>query len=170
MTVRTPRPYADPYLAGVALGLVLLGCFALTGRGLGASGAFGHVASAMVGAVAPQRAAGNGYFQSYLQDGSPWTAWIVVELLGLVAGAALSARLSRRVVNPARRDPVSRPRLAAAAGGGVLMGVGAALARGCTSGLALSGGALLGVGSWLFMLALFAAGFAAAPLFRRLWA
>ena len=36
----TPRPYADPYLAGVGLGLVLLASFVLAGRGLGASGAF----------------------------------------------------------------------------------------------------------------------------------
>jgi uncharacterized protein len=43
------------------------------------------------------------------------------------------------------------------------------LARGCTSGQALSGGALLSVGSWVFMLALFAAGFGAARLARKLW-
>ena len=49
------------------------------------------------------------------------------------------------------------------------MGVGAALARGCTSGLALSGGALLSVGSWLFIAAAFAIGFAFAPLMRWAW-
>lgn len=170
MIARTARPYADPYLAGVALGLVLLACFASTGRGLGASGAFAQVASGMVGAVAPHRAVGNDYFQSYLQAGPLWTAWIVVEVLGVAVGAALSAILYRRAATIARRPPVPRRRIVAAIGGGVLMGVGAALARGCTSGLALSGGALLGVGSWIFMLALFAAGFAAAPLLRRLWA
>jgi uncharacterized membrane protein YedE/YeeE len=54
-------------------------------------------------------------------------------------------------------------------GGGVAMGLGAVLARGCTSGLALTGGALLGVGSWLFMLAAFAGAYLAAPAWRRLW-
>jgi hypothetical protein len=49
------------------------------------------------------------------------------------------------------------------------MGFAARLARGCTSGLALTGGALLSVGAWVFMIALFAAGYAAAPLFRRAW-
>ena len=170
MTARTARPYADPYLAGIGLGLVLLACFTLTGRGLGASGAFANVASGLVEAVAPHRAAGSDYFQSYLQAGPLWTAWIVVEVLGVVVGAALSAILYRRAVTFARRGPVRRRRIVAATGGGVMMGVGAALARGCTSGLALSGGALLGVGSWIFMLALFAAGFAAAPLLRKLWA
>ncbi|MDB5711596.1 MAG: hypothetical protein JWL96_3666 [Sphingomonas bacterium] len=168
--MQTARPYADPHLAGIALGLVLLACFVLTGRGLGASGAFAGVASAVVGAVAPHRVAGNDYFQSYLQGGAPWSAWIVVEVVGVLAGAALSAMLHRRLVSPARHGRVPTRRLIAAVGGGVLMGVGAALARGCTSGLALSGGALLGLGSWIFMLALFAAGFAAAPLLRKLWA
>lgn len=49
------------------------------------------------------------------------------------------------------------------------MGLGAVLARGCTSGQALTGGALLSVGSWTFMLATFAAAFAVAPFARRLW-
>ena len=57
----------------------------------------------------------------------------------------------------------------AAVGGGVLMGVGAKLARGCTSGQALTGGALLSVGSWIFIATCFAAGYAFAPLARRLW-
>ena len=43
------------------------------------------------------------------------------------------------------------------------MGLGAVLARGCTSGQALTGGALLSVGSWLFMIAAFAAAYAVAP-------
>ena len=49
------------------------------------------------------------------------------------------------------------------------MGFGAKLARGCTSGQALSGGALLATGSWIFIGACFAAGFAPAPFVRRLW-
>ena len=57
----------------------------------------------------------------------------------------------------------------AAVVGGVVMGVGAKLARGCTSGQALSGGALLSVGSWIFIVTCFAAGYALAPAARRLW-
>jgi uncharacterized membrane protein YedE/YeeE len=49
------------------------------------------------------------------------------------------------------------------------MGIGAMLARGCTSGLALTGGALLAVGSWLFMIAAFAGGYLLAPLVRKAW-
>jgi uncharacterized membrane protein YedE/YeeE len=49
------------------------------------------------------------------------------------------------------------------------MGLGAVLARGCTSGQALTGGALLSVGSWVFMIAAFAGGYFGAPLLRRVW-
>ena len=35
------KPYWNPYAVGVLLGLVLLATYAITGRGLGATGAFG---------------------------------------------------------------------------------------------------------------------------------
>jgi uncharacterized protein len=168
--MRGPRPYADPHATGVCLGLVLFACFALTGQGLGASGAFASVASGVVASVSPETAVRSAYFRSYLQDGSPWTAWLVVEIIGVLVGAAASAALAGRTRRTFAHAP--RPaahRLFASVGGGFLMGVGAALARGCTSGLALSGGALLSVGAWIFMVALFIAGFLAAPLLRRLW-
>ena len=34
-----PKPYSNPYVVGVGLGLVLLAAFLIMGRGLGASGA-----------------------------------------------------------------------------------------------------------------------------------
>ena len=55
-------------------------------------------------------------------------------------------------------------------GAGVLtLGFGAAMARGCTSGQALSGGAVLSVGSWAFMMMVFAGGYLLAYPLRRLW-
>jgi uncharacterized membrane protein YedE/YeeE len=53
--------------------------------------------------------------------------------------------------------------------GGSFMGFGARMARGCTSGQALSGGAVLSVGSWAFMFAVFAGAYALAYFVRRLW-
>ena len=166
-----PRPYADPYLTGVGLGLVLLAAFLTVGRGLGVSGGVASVTSGVARAITPA-AATNPYFASYLaRDPSPWLAWTVIEILGMAIGgsasAALAGRLTRRVDRGAHAS-VTR-RTADAALGGTLMGVGAVLARGCTSGQALTGGALLSVGSWTFMLAMFAAAYAATPLFRRAW-
>ena len=45
-----------------------------------------------------------------------------------------------------------------ALGGGTLMGAGALLARGCTSGLAISGGMLLAPAAFLFIAGMFASG------------
>ena len=47
--------------------------------------------------------------------------------------------------------------------------VGAKLARGCTSGQALTGGALLSAGGWAFMMMVFAGGYGAAWMVRRQW-
>jgi uncharacterized protein len=169
--MKAVEPYANPYVAGAALGVVLVGAFVLAGQGLGASGFFANIATGVVSTVAPEAAARNDYFASYLAGGAPWTAWMVVEILGVLLGGAVSAWLAGRMrIEMARGPNVGRnTRLSTAAAGGVLMGVGAVLARGCTSGQALSGGALLSVGSWVFMMAAFAAGYAFAPLARRLW-
>jgi uncharacterized membrane protein YedE/YeeE len=60
-------------------------------------------------------------------------------------------------------------RLVLAVLGGVAMGFAARLARGCTSGQALTGGAALSLGSWVFMMAVFTGGYLVAPLVRREW-
>ena len=158
------RPYADPYLAGICLGCVLVACFALTGQGLGASGAFAEAASAVVPTT-------NRWLDSYRADGPPQASWIVWEVAGIMIGGGVSAWLAGRFRFQLARGPslAVTPRLVSALVGGAVMGFGAVLARGCTSGQALSGGALLSTGSWIFMLMAFAGGFAFAPLIRRLW-
>jgi hypothetical protein len=166
-----PRPYADPYLAGIGLGLVLLAAIVVTGRGLGASGAFAATAAGIAHAVAPATAEASPYFARYLGGGGPWRDWLLYELAGVALGGALSAWQAGRLVRTVERGPRAgrSARLGVGFAGGVLMGAGAVFARGCTSGLALTGGALLGAGAWLFMLAAFAGAYAAAPLVRRMW-
>jgi len=168
----TPRPYANPYLCGVGIGLVLLAAYVTVGRGLGASGAFSSVVTAGVAVAAPAHAA-DSYHARYLGAAgqSPLADWLVLELAGVTLGGLLSAILARRVRVTVERGPRAgdRRRLALALAGGVIMGLGAKLARGCTSGQALTGGALLSVGSWLFVAAAFAAAYAVAQLVRREW-
>ena len=165
------RPYADPYLAGVGLGLVLLASFVLAGRGLGASGAFATAAASAVQAVAPRAATGNAFLADHLTHGGPLRDWLVVEILGVLAGGFLSAALAHRLAARVERGPrtPTTQRLASAVGGGALMGLGAVLARGCTSGQALTGGALLSLGAWVFIGAAFAAAYLAAYATRRSW-
>lgn len=165
-------PYMNPYLAGVGLGLVLLLAFVVMGRGLGASGAFSSTIAWAMGLFAPAHAAANEYYQGYLAGGEhPLKAWLVFEVLGLMAGALLSGVLAGRVRLSVEKGPrVSNgARLAAAFAGGMLMAIGAHLARGCTSGQALSGGALLNAGSWAFMMMVFVGGYATAWFMRWQW-
>ncbi len=167
-------PYWNPYVAGVMLGLVLLASFVLMGRGLGASGAFSSVTALAVDAVAPEHAANNEFYQGYLQNGiggNPLKSWLVFEVLGVLLGGFFSAALAGRLTRTVSKGPrISvRTRLMFALLGGTLMGIGAKFARGCTSGQGLSGGAVLNVGSWAFMLMVFIAAYALAYSFRRLW-
>jgi uncharacterized membrane protein YedE/YeeE len=165
-----PAPYADPYRAGVLLGLVLLASFALAGRGLGASGAFASAAASAASAVAPAATQGNAYLADHL-GGGLLRDWLVIEMIGVVLGGLLSAALAGRLAVRVERGPRIgvQGRLASAAAGGVVMGGGAVLARGCTSGQALTGGALLSVGSWLFVAGAFAAAYVVAYATRRSW-
>jgi hypothetical protein len=170
----TRQPYTDPYLAGIGIGVVLLGAYVTVGQGLGASGAFASVVASGTAVVeGTTRAAASPALAPYLPDGiaSPFKDWLVLELAGVVAGGFTSAWLAGRFQRITERGVhlAVASRMYAAVGGGVLMGVGAKLARGCTSGQALSGGALLSVGSWIFIVSCFAAGYAVAPLGRRLW-
>ncbi len=165
------KPYWSPYVAGVAIGLTLLATYVLMGHGLGASGAYATATAKAVGIVAPTHAAKNSYFQSYLQAGPFFTSWIVVEVLGILLGGFLGAVTAHRFQWTVERGPTAgqRGRLLFAALGGIVTGFGSRLALGCTSGQALSGSAVLALGSWIFTLAFFVGGFATAWMARRQW-
>lgn len=173
LTSTGPAPYANPYVAGVGIGIVMLLAFVLIGRGLGASGAFSTVVAASVEAAAPERVATSAFYPAFLGDGSrsPLADWLVLEIAGVTLGGLLSALIAGRFRITIERGPriAGAARLAFAFGGGILMGFGGMLARGCTSGLGLTGGALLGVGAWIFIAAAFAAAYLCAPLLRRQW-
>jgi uncharacterized membrane protein YedE/YeeE len=168
------KRYTDPYLAGVGLGLVLLAAYVLVGRGLGASGAFASVVAAGTAAVeGTARASASPALAPYLANGisTPLRDWLVLELAGAAAGGFASAWLAGRLRRSIEYGPASNPslRMWTSIGGGLLMGVGAKLARGCTSGQALTGGALLSAGSWIFIATCFASGYVVAPVVKRLW-
>jgi uncharacterized membrane protein YedE/YeeE len=168
---RAPRPYMNPYYAGVGIGLVLLGAFVIMGRGLGASGAFSAALTSAVAQAAPQHANANASYAPYLATGGFFRDWLVLEVIGIALGGFLSGWLAGRFRWASERGPHAseRARMLTAVSGGLLMGIGAKLARGCTSGQALTGGALLATGSWIFIAACFLAAYAVAPLLRRHW-
>jgi uncharacterized protein len=163
-------PYANPYLAGVGIGMVLLAAYVIMGHGVGVSGALTSIvrtAAKGISNTAAPSTAWSAYagLSGLLQD------WFVVEVIGIAIGGLTSAALAGRLRRDTERGvgvSVSR-RLAFAAAGGAFMGIGARLAKGCTSGQALTGGSLLSVGSWIFIASAFAAAYLVAPLVRREW-
>jgi uncharacterized protein len=166
------RPFWNPYVAGIALGLVLLGSFVVTGKGLGASGAFKRLGAAALHEASPTWAEENKNIGKYLgPERSPLNAWIVFLALGVALGGAAGALTAGRFEIETIRGPrIGRdPRLVLALLGGAISGVGASVARGCTSGQALSGGAQLALGSWIFMFAVFAGAYGLAYFVRRQW-
>lgn len=167
-------PYMSPYVAGVGIGVVLLLAYVVMGRGLGASGAFSSIVTAAVTAAAPAHAASNPYHRVYAESTGAGLLrdWLVLEVIGVTLGALLSGALAGRLEwGAVERGPGTgrRTRIAYAIVGGAVMAIGAKLARGCTSGQALTGGALLSVGSWTFVAAAFAGAYLVAPLVRRQW-
>lgn len=164
--------YLNPYLGGVILGTVLLLSFYISGRGLGASGAVKNSVAATVNLVAPQHAAQSAYYSQFAGgDKKPMSNWLVYEVLGVLAGAFLSGILFNRLKLKVEHSPkiTSRRRLLFALAGGVIFGFGAQLARGCTSGAALSGMAVLSLGGYITMMAIFGTAFIAAWVFRKNW-
>ena len=167
-----PRPYANPYVAGTLLGIVLFASFYVTGGGLGASAAMSRVQTGVLDLLAPGHVDRVAYFAEMAGgQRSPWLHYSVYMLLGTILGGFASGLLNRRVKLETRKGPrISvQARWGFALLGGLIMGYGARMARGCTSGQALSGGALLSVGSWAFAMAIFASAYAVAWFFRRLW-
>ncbi len=162
----------NPYLAGVLLGLVLLASFYFTGRGLGASGAVKSTVVTVVDAVAPEHAAESQFYGKYSKkEESPIKAWLVFELIGVLFGALISGTIAGRNKLKIEHSPKikSRTRLIAAVIGGILFGIGSQLGRGCTSGAALSGMAVLATSGFISMLAIFGTAYIFAYVFRKLW-
>lgn len=166
------KPYANPYFAGILLGLVLFGAFFITGNGLGASGGMNRLLVVVEDAIAPSHVDRVPYLIDMAGgDANPLDSWVVFVTIGTVIGGFVSGWMHGRVKIETVKGPnISREtRWIMAFVGGTFMGYGARLARGCTSGQALSGGAVLSVGSWAFMFAVFGGAYALAYFVRKLW-
>jgi uncharacterized membrane protein YedE/YeeE len=165
--------YMNPYRAGFLLGLVLLAAIVISGRGLGASGAVKSGVIAAVEVAAPTHASRAPFYKEYATEhgGNPLKQWLVFEVIGVLVGGFLSGLVSGRLTWETERGPrvTTAVRIVAAVIGGALFGIGAQFARGCTSGAALSGMAVLSTAGFVTMMAIFGTGYAVAYLFRRLW-
>jgi len=164
--------YMNPYIAGTLLGMVLLLAMYLSGRGLGASGGLKYCVVSVVGAVTPAHAEESIYYSKYFEDGKkPLKNWLVLEIIGVLAGGFISGAVSKRLKFKIEKSPniTNARRLIFAFLGGVLVVYGAQLARGCTSGAALSGMAVLSVAGFVTMMAIFGSAYVFAWFFRKNW-
>ena len=166
------QPYWNAYTGGIVLGLVLFLSFALTGHGLGASGGTARMVLAVEKMIAPEHVNETATLARMAGGAkNPLSDWVVFGVLGALLGGFLSGWRAGRVKLETYKGPrTSIPvRWLMAIAGGTLMGFGARMARGCTSGQALSGGAALSVGSWVIMLSIFAGAYLLAYPLRRFW-
>lgn len=172
LTKREAKPYVHPYLGGILLGLVLFAAFFITGNGLGASGGMNRLLMVIEDALYPAHVDRTAYLATMAGgETNPLDSWVVFVTIGLVIGGFTSGLMNGRLKVETNKGPnisVKR-RWFMAFVGGIFMGYGARLARGCTSGQALSGGAVLSAGSWAFMFAVFGGAYALAYFVRKFW-
>ena len=169
---RPTRDYVNPYLGGFLLGLVLFTAFFLTGNGLGASGGLNRFIVFFEDLIAPGHVDTTPYLLKMAGgDLNPLDDWVVMIVVGAGLGGFVSGWLNGRLKFETNKGPniSNRTRWLVAFLGGAIMGYGARMARGCTSGLALSGGAVLSVGAWAFMFSIFGGAYALAYFVRKLW-
>lgn len=158
----------SPYLAGALLGLIYVISIGVSGIVPGASGAFENLAGLVAQVIAPELAK-NTYFKFVMPPG---ISWEVIFLAGIVVGSFVSALLSGSFKLAAVPDEQWRrvfgtsvwKRWLVAFAGGIIIEIGAGIAGGCTSGLAVGGGLLLAPAAFLFMGGMFASGIPTAML------
>jgi hypothetical protein len=150
----------------------MVGAFVIAGRGIGASGFLTRSIATVQNQLLPELTEKSTYFARYFSGPNhPLDNWLTYFAIGLVLGSIFMALVLKNwKIEVLRGDRISTAgRLMWAFAGGGFIGFAARLARGCTSGQALVGGAELMVGAWVFMLCIFAGGYLTAYLVRKQW-
>ena len=155
------RVSRSPYVVGTGLGLLNIWAFATAKRGLGVTSAFESAAAMTERRFAPDATHINDYLKE--REEAPKIDWETFLVLGVAAGSFLAARAAGdQTTNAvpqmwARRFGASAAkRFAGAFLGGAAMMFGARMAKGCTSGHALTGTSQLALSSWVFSPIMFA--------------
>ena len=167
------RKYMNPYLAGTLLGLVILFSFYFTREGLGASGAMKRTVANIERYVAPAHINNpDTYFHKYVKHGkNPLKNRLVYMVLGIFVGGFISGGVHNRLKLRLQHHPniTAKKRAVFALIGGILFGIGASFARGCTSGAGLTAMAAMTTAGFVTVAAIFGFGYLFAWFFRKLW-
>ncbi|MDH7592862.1 MAG: YeeE/YedE thiosulfate transporter family protein [Methanomicrobiales archaeon] len=157
----------SPYIAGAGIGILIWTTFLLSDRPLGASTAYAKTAGIMESAIFGKRVKSMPYYRLF----SPKFDWQWMIVAGVVIGAFISSYLSGTfgllLVPPLFAESFGANvvlRASVALFGGILMGLGARWAGGCTSGHGISGTLQLSIASWVAAACFFAGGILIAGL------
>lgn len=163
----------NSYLAGIILGLFMIAAYYFSGEGLGASGAMKAVVVQVVDDVNHDYAKNANFFKARVanEEEAPAKTWLMFEIIGVIAGAIISAAIYGRLKFKFEKPPhiTNKTRIITALIGGVLFGVGSQLGRGCTSGLILSGMGVLSLSGFIGLISVFGGAYVLAYFFRKLW-
>jgi len=157
----------SPYIVGAGIGILIWLAFLLSDRPLGCSTAYAKTAGMVESAISRKKSEVMPYYQKF----TPTIDWQWMLIIGVLIGAFLSAYLSGTftllIVPPVfaaefGTDPIFRSLVALL--GGIVMGIGARWAGGCTSGHGISGTLQLSLASWVASICFFAGGILVAGL------
>jgi uncharacterized membrane protein YedE/YeeE len=157
----------SPFVVGVGIGVLSWVAFLLSDRPIGCSTAFVRTSGMIERLLRGHRVREKPYYQKF----APVIDWEWMLVVGVIIGAFISSRLSGTFdlewvpafwAGNVNANPAGR--WTAALAGGVIMGMGARWAGGCTSGHGISGTLQLAVSSWLAAISFFAGGITTAML------
>jgi len=160
----------SPYVVGAGIGVLNLFAFLLSDKPIGCSTAYSRTSGMIEKLFRGSKVDEKAYYRKF----EPVIDWEVMLVAGIVIGAFLSASISgefRLETVPALwaerfgTDPLLR--IAVAFLGGVLVGLGARWAGGCTSGHGISGTLQLAASSWLAVICFFIGGITTAMILFR---
>jgi len=151
----------SPYLVGAGIGILSWFTFLLSNKPIGCSTAFSRTSGMIEKALTGKSVDSQPYYQKFPAK----IDWEWMFVLGIVIGSLVSALISgefRLRLIPslwmARFGLDFLPRFIAALAGGIILGIGARWAGGCTSGHGISGTLQLAVSSWIAAILFFISG------------
>jgi len=158
----------SPYLVGTLIGFLSWSSFIVSKKPLGTSTSYAR-ASAKLGSIC----CGDTVFDwKYYQKYKPELEWQSMLVIGIVIGSFISAVFSGEfnlsfIPQTEFKSILNQNimgRIFSAFIGGIMLGFGARLAGGCTSGHGISGAFQLSIASWISLISFFVGGAAAAFL------
>jgi len=162
----------SPYTVGIGIGVLSWLSFMLSDKPIGCSTAFSRTSGMVERLFRGNRVAEKPYYKKF----TPTVDWEWMLVIGILVGAFLSAQLSgefRATWIPqlwaSSFGSGIGMRWLVALVGGVLIGLGARWAGGCTSGHGISGTLQLAVSSWLAVMGFFIGGIVTAMAIYRIF-